>query len=178
MHDAMKAYNESWERSLDRQFLKNDRYRKRAYICSPLSGITADEELCNVRKARAYMLYVRTMLGYLARAPHAYLPALLCDRVPAERALALQFGLQLLAQSELLLVCGTRISRGMKGEIVHAAKLNIPITVYCEDLYLEVRKLVTQTGAGKKLVELDTAHPVLASNDPETDRSWEVRCLV
>ena len=45
MHDAMKAYNESWERSLDRQFLKNDRYRKRAYICSPLSGITADEEL-------------------------------------------------------------------------------------------------------------------------------------
>ena len=62
MHDAMKAYNESWERLLDHQFLKNDRYRKRAYICSPLSGITADEELCNVRKARAYMLYVRTML--------------------------------------------------------------------------------------------------------------------
>lgn len=65
----------------------------------------------------------------------------------------------------------------MKGEIAHAAKLNIPITVYCEDLYLEVRKLVTQTGASKKLVELDMTHPVLASNDPETDRSWEVRCL-
>ena len=31
MHDAMKSYHESWERELDRQFLKNHRYRKRAY---------------------------------------------------------------------------------------------------------------------------------------------------
>ena len=117
MHDAMKAYHESWERELDRQFLKNDRYRKRAYICSPLSGSTAEEELSNIWRARAYMLYARTMLGYLARAPHAYLPMLLCDHVAAERALALQFGLQLLEQSEVLLICGDRISRGMKGEI-------------------------------------------------------------
>ena len=57
MHDAMKAYHESWERELDRQFLKNDRYRKRAYICSPLSGSTAEEELSNIWCARAYMLY-------------------------------------------------------------------------------------------------------------------------
>ena len=64
MHDAMKAYHESWERELDRQFLKNDRYRKRAYICSPLSGSTAEEELSNIWCARAYMLYARTMLGY------------------------------------------------------------------------------------------------------------------
>lgn len=177
MHDAIKAYNESWERELDRQFLKNDRYRKRAYICSPLCGITAEEELSNIWNARAYMLYVRTMLGYLARAPHAYLPMFLCDHVAAERALALQFGLQLLEQSEMLLVCGERISRGMKGEIFHAARLGIPITVYCEEIHLEVRKLVTQAGADKKLVALDEAHPALASNKPRTDRSWEVRCL-
>lgn len=133
MHDAMKAYHESWERELDRQFLKNDRYRKRAYICSPLSGSTAEEELSNIWRARAYMLYARTMLGYMARAPHAYLPMLLCDHVAAERALALQFGLQLLEQSEVLLICGGRISRGMKGEIHHAAQLGIPIIVprYC-----------------------------------------------
>lgn len=67
MHDAMKAYHESWERELDRQFLKNDRYRKRAYICSPLSGSTAEEELSNIWRARAYMLYARTMLGYGSR---------------------------------------------------------------------------------------------------------------
>jgi hypothetical protein len=128
MHDAMKAYHESWERELDRQFLKNDRYRKRAYICSPLSGSTAEEELSNIWRARAYMLYARTMLGYLARAPHAYLPMLLCDHVAAERALALQFGLQLLEQSEVLLICGDRISRGMKGEIHHAAQWESPLS--------------------------------------------------
>lgn len=177
MHNATKAYEESWERKLDRQFLKNDRYRKRAYICSPLSGNTAEEELSNIWNARAYMLYTRIMLGYLARAPHAYLPMLLCDHVAAERALALQFGLQLLEQSELLLVCGNRISRGMKGEIHHAARLGIPIFVYCEDIYLSVRKLVTQAGADKKLVKLDATHSVLASNEPGSDRSWEVQCL-
>lgn len=177
MHDAMKAYHESWERELDRQFLKNDRYRKRAYICSPLSGSTAEEELSNIWRARAYMLYARTMLGYMARAPHAYLPMLLCDHVAAERALALQFGLQLLEQSEVLLICGNRISRGMKGEIHHAAQLGIPIIVYCEDLYLDVRKLATQAGADKKLVTMDETHPALASNEPGADRSWEVRCL-
>ena len=165
MHDAMKAYHESWERELDRQFLKNDRYRKRAYICSPLSGSTAEEELSNIWCARAYMLYARTMLGYLARAPHAYLPMLLCDHVAAERALALQFGLQLLEQSEVLLICGDRISRGMKGEIHHAAQLGIPIIVYCEDLYLDVRKLATRAGADKKLVAMDETHPALASNE-------------
>lgn len=74
MHDAMKAYHESWERELDRQFLKNDRYRKRAYICSPLSGSTAEEELSNIWRARAYMLYACTMLGYLARAPTPICP--------------------------------------------------------------------------------------------------------
>ena len=117
------------------------------------------------------------MLGYLARAPHAYLPMLLCDHVAAERALALQFGLQLLEQSEVLLICGGRISRGMKGEIHHAAQLGIPIIVYCEDLYLDVRKLATRAGADKKLVAMDETHPALASNEPGTDQSWEVRCL-
>lgn len=106
-----------------------------------------------------------------------YLPMLLCDHVAAERALALQFGLQLLEQSEVLLICGDRISRGMKGEIHHAAQLGIPIIVYCEDLYLDVRKLATRAGADKKLVAMDETHPALASNEPGTDRSWEVRCL-
>lgn len=69
MHDAMKAYHESWERELDRQFLKNDRYRKRAYICSPLSGSTAEEELSNIWRARAYMLYPARKVSSLTCAP-------------------------------------------------------------------------------------------------------------
>ena len=49
--------------------------------------------------------------------------------------------------------------------------------IYCEDLYLDVRKLATQAGADKKLVTIDETHPALASNEPGADRSWEVRCL-
>ena len=36
-------YTENWEKELEEQFLKIDRFRKRAYICSPLSAETADE---------------------------------------------------------------------------------------------------------------------------------------
>ena len=172
-----ETYDTSWERKLDRRFQKNDRYKKRAYICSPLSAATAEEQLNNMRRAREYMLYADDALGYLARAPHAYLPMLLCDALASERALALQFGLSLLELSELLLVCGERISTGMKGEIAHAAKLGIPITVFDENIYLDVKKLVTQAGASKKLVTLDERHPVLASDAPTTDRVWEAMCL-
>ena len=49
----------------------------------------------------------------------------------------------------------------MKGEITHAAKLGIPIQVFDDELYVQVRKLVTQTGASKKLVELNREHSVL-----------------
>lgn len=72
------------------------------------------------------MLYANEHMGHLARAPHAYLPMLVCDKLPAERSMALRFGLELLVQSDLLLVCGNVLSKGMRGEITHAAKLGMP----------------------------------------------------
>lgn len=52
-----------------------------------------------------------------ASAPHAYIPMILCDNIPSDRALALQFGLELLKDSDILLICGNRISSGMRGEL-------------------------------------------------------------
>lgn len=101
---------ENWEDKLALQFLKNNRCCKKAYICSPLSAPTEEEMLRNMHSARAYMYYAMEKMGYAARAPHAYLPMLLCDRVPSERAIALQFGLHLLEESDLILVCGNHIS--------------------------------------------------------------------
>lgn len=174
---SIDSYDSSWERRLDVQYQKHDRCKKRAYICSPLSAEDDKQQMENMRLAREYMLYVYEKLGYLARAPHAYLPMLLCDQVPAERALALQFGIHLLEQSELLLVCGARISNGMTGEILHAAKLGIPIRVYNEDMLIAVRKLATQAGASKKLVTLDRDHPVLEGASPLSECVWEAMCL-
>lgn len=170
MTQMEKIFTEGWERRLETQFLKNDRCRKRAYICSPLSAETDEEVLANMRAARAYMLYAMEEMGYAARAPHAYLPMLLCDRVAAERALALQFGLRLLEDSEILLVCGSRISSGMRGEILHAASLRIPAAVFDTEVYREVQKAYAQNGAGgKRMVRLDRGHFPMALSSPASD---------
>ena len=161
MHNIFELCCDGYDQKLESQFHRPDRSRKKVYICSPFSDTDPVKQMDNMRRARLYMLYAYEHMGYLARAPHAYLPMLVCDMVPTERAMALRFGLELLERSDLLLVCGTTLSKGMKGEITHAAKLGIPIQVFDDDLYVQVRKLVTQTGASKKLVELNREHSVL-----------------
>ena len=94
-------FTENWEQRLEMQSLKNGRCRKRAYICSPLSAEKDVDFLRNMHSARAYMYYAFEKMEMYARAPHAYLPMLLCDRIPSERDLALNFGLSLLENSEI-----------------------------------------------------------------------------
>lgn len=146
-----------WKDQLERQYLTINELEpaaKRAYVCSPCSGSTAGETKRNIQAARFYMWYVFENMDLIARAPHAYLPILLSDRIPGERALALRFGLELLEQSELLLVCGKLLTSGMTGEITKAAELKMPIVAFDEELYLKVRRLVTRAGGDKKLVTL------------------------
>lgn len=161
-------YQSDWEQSLDSNFLHRNPCRRRAYICSPLSDATEDGILANIKAAKAYVYYANTHLKMVARAPHAYLPFLLCDDIPAERAIALQFGLKLLEQSDVLLVCGNRISKGMEGEIAKAAALNIPIYVFDADTCVQVKKLVTRSGADKKLVKMKYDDLPMGSPNPIT----------
>ncbi len=145
-----------WKDQLEAQYLavsdESSAY-KRVYICSPCTANTSAEVKSNVQAARFYMWYVFETWQLIARAPHAYLPILLSDKIPAERALALHFGLELLELSEMVFVCGNRMSSGMRGEISRAAELNIPITVFNDELILETRKLVTRAGGDKRLVQ-------------------------
>ena len=57
---------------------------------------------------------------------------------------------------------------GMRGEIVKAALLRMPITVFDEGLYLEVQKLVTQNNGDKKSVKLDRENFPMAFTEPES----------
>ena len=159
-------YHDYWEQELMYQFLVEDKCKKKAYVCSPFSADDKEGMLQNMRTARAYMFYAMKKLNMCARAPHAYLPMLLCDNVPCERAIALDFGTDLLERSDVLLVCGNRISNGMKGEIAHAAMLRMPIIVFDDMLYLEVQKLVTQRNGDKKLVKLESNHIPMALTNP------------
>lgn len=148
-------YHQYWQQELMYQLASADRCRKRAYVCSPFRADTREQCEKNLRTARAYMFYANKKMNMNAAAPHAYLPLLLCDEIPAERAIALRFGLEILEQSDVMLVCGNKLSNGMRGEIAKAALLRMPITVFDEGLYLEVQKLVTQNNGNKKSVKLD-----------------------
>ena len=146
-----------WKDQLETQYLYISQATSgygRAYICSPCTAGTAKGVQRNVQAARFYMWYAFENMEVIARAPHAYLPILLSDKLPAERALALRFGLELLEQSDMVFVCGKLLSTGMKGEIIRAAELSIPIIVYDAELYLKVRKLVTRYGGDKAQVKL------------------------
>ena len=83
------------------------------YVCSPLSAPTRAEIMVNAQRARTYMTMCEREFGCRAVAPHAYLPYLLDDSNPEERALALSFGASLLALCDRLVIYGDRISSGM-----------------------------------------------------------------
>ena len=97
------------------------------YVCSPLSAPSRAEMLANAAKASTYMIWAEQEFCGRAVAPHAYLPYLLDDRNPEERALALEFDMKLLAMCERLVVYGDVISDGMSTEIEFAHAHNIPI---------------------------------------------------
>ena len=161
-------YHQYWQQELMYQLASADRCRKRAYICSPFRADTREQRENNLRMARAYMSYANKKMNMNAVAPHAYLPLLLCDEIPAERAIALRFGLEILEQSDVMLVCGNKLSNGMRGEIAKAALLRMPITVFDEGLYPEVQKLVTQNNGNKKSVKLDRENFPMAFTEPES----------
>lgn len=104
-----------------------ERQYQRLYICSPLSAPTGPGIRRNMLCARQYMELVAGHYGCRAVAPHAYLPELLDDQIPAERELALSFGKQLLYLCDALVICGDVISKGMAGEIALAARLGKPV---------------------------------------------------
>ena len=105
---------------------------KKLYICSPLSASSAEGIESNMLAARMYMTQIAGSYQCRTYAPHAYLPELLDDHNPEERALALAFGLQLLTLCDCLVICGEIISTGMKGEIQAACQLGMKIYRFVE----------------------------------------------
>ena len=100
---------------------------KRIYICSPLRADSYPDMLRNMNRAQHYIEITAGRHKCRAVAPHAYMPFILDDNEPDERALALDFGKKLLELCDVLIVCGDVISDGMRGEILYAAQLGLPI---------------------------------------------------
>ena len=146
------------ESKLAKQFLNREDTRLRAYICSPLSADTDEGVLNNMYQARQYMFYASENLDMAARAPHAYLPMLLCDRIPVERAMALRFDMELLEESDIVLVCGEKISGGMKEEIIHAVHIKARIMTFSHTMYMKVLGIVRSEHGDSSLLECCMSH--------------------
>jgi hypothetical protein len=100
----------------------------RVYICSPFAG---DTEI-NVKNALRYCRFAIDK-GKMPIAPHCYFPQFLDDDNPNERELGISFGLRMLGGCRELWVFGSRISDGMKREILAARHRNIRIRQFDED---------------------------------------------
>lgn len=97
------------------------------YICSPLSAPKLAQMRENMSKARFYANMISHEFGCRTIAPHGFIPDYLDDNIPREREIGLQFGLSVLEISSAMVVCGSKISSGMSGEIKRARELQIPV---------------------------------------------------
>jgi hypothetical protein len=101
----------------------------KVYICSPFRGDTET----NVANALRYCRYA-VERGKFPIAPHCYLPRFMDDANPAERKLAISFGLRLLNDCREVWIFGSTISEGMKREILAAKWRNIKIKQFNENM--------------------------------------------
>jgi len=130
---ALKTAGFSDDAAIDTAyFIKNKMQvkRKTAYVCSPCRASTRSGIIRNMQAARTYCRIASDKLGVMAKAPHAWMPEILDDNIPEQREIAIDIGVQILLISDVLLVCGDRITSGMKNEIRVAAKEKIPIVVF------------------------------------------------
>lgn len=102
------------------------------YVCSPLSAPT-EEGICeNMKRAKFYAEEIAKIAGCRTIAPHAFLPKFLDDNNPAEREIAINFGLDVITVCSGIVICGSRITEGMAAEIASALGRGLPVYHYDE----------------------------------------------
>ena len=90
---------------------------KKAYICSPLAAPNPEGVQHNMELAKYYLMQMKRLYHCRTFASHAHLPLMLDDRIPEERETAMQIGALMLDLCEVLIICGSCISEGMRREI-------------------------------------------------------------
>ena len=161
---------EDWGSSFDMRMLmaQTDESLRKAYICSPCRADSPEGVYVNMLAARYYMYYIYTHMGYCPCAPHAILPAILNDKSLYERKLALNFGIELLHIASEVFVCGHVLTDGMRGEILKALDLNIPVSVFSPGLCT-----IIQDFTSSSMVQFCDDHIPLIFNASELFKSEE-----
>lgn len=111
--------------------------KPRIYICSPLRPKASTPELAkkelddNLDRARTACKLVAD-LGAVPLCSHLFCTQFLDDSVAAEREQGRRIGLELLKDADELWCFSELISEGMLAEITEAARLSIPVRMFCE----------------------------------------------
>ena len=167
---------DNWESVLELTMLQRPLGAKlaRTYICSPCRADTPEGVINNMKAARVYMYYSYINFQGIPRAPHAYLPFMLNDNIEDERKLALCFGARLLMDCDLVLVCGNRLSEGMYDEIKVAAKRNIPIHVFNDEVHFELCACFIADNIDTEYALYEAGHPhyMLSIGAKELSSCW------
>lgn len=98
---------------------------QKVYVCSQY-GTRGNKET-NLEFAKLFCMAVIEE-GNIPICPHLFLAAVLNDDVESQRAAGLNIGLELLEDCSELRIY-SQISEGMKGEILKAEALGIPVTI-------------------------------------------------
>lgn len=105
--------------------VQDDEGMKRVYICS-MYGSRGDKAT-NLELAKMYCMNVIEG-GNIPICPHVFLSTVLDDGIASQRAAGLRIGLSMLEDCDVLLICSP-LSEGMKGEILKAWKMEIPVEI-------------------------------------------------
>ena len=137
-------------------------HAERVYICAPLSLKTREKIFNTVCVASEYAKYIKTRMQYFAVSVHSYLPAFLNDKILTQREQMRALRMQILGQCDIVMVCGERVDRGMKQDILCALKQNKRIVVFTPEVFKIVMKLVQISGVTAFDLRYDEQHMRLA----------------
>lgn len=98
---------------------------EKVYVCSQYG--TRGSRETNLEFAKVFCMAVIEE-GKIPICPHLFYSQVLNDEVKSQRAAGLRMGLELLEDCSELRIF-SRLSEGMKGEILKAEKLGIPVTI-------------------------------------------------
>ena len=118
------------------------------YIASPLHTSSERGIKRNMKRARMYENALNNISGCKNKAIHGYVPAVFDDNIQEQREIGLKMGLQLLDLSDAFIICGNRISNGMKSELKKAMSDNKMIYVFigCPSRFKVINLLKFKTG--------------------------------
>jgi hypothetical protein len=128
-HECWEVFNEWASTPICKPELSAQLGSPMVFICSPFAGTIE----ANVTKALKYCRFA-VGKGKFPITPHCYFPRFMDDGDPAERELAISFGIKWLYGCRELWIFGEHISEGMKKEILAAKWKGIKIRRFDENM--------------------------------------------